>query len=402
MNSKLNFKSKNIINLENLWNIFLQKVLNISTKIQSKVENILDKKNQLKTQNQQKEIDKQYYKNVYWYTNSKWEDFAVFTNPITDEIEYIFWVSKKNHIPNDFQINAIKLKWKFREKYSESFKKIKKTQKQVKIVKYALDFRKKLLRWEEKTPLNKSSKKVDIVWKNPNFNWKYEYKNTNWEIFRFIAKNWLIQKIISKNWDNIKPQQKSAIQKFINQNNISKFKILEKTKQKSNLNNSINNSLSSKNIDNSKSLIQNTNQVISDSKNKVEDNLLEVMQIKRKKELEMLYEYLKYDLAEIMKYDFWKKFNKKEKKAAYNIIWELSKKIEKSSSSSWNNFWKTAQILVNNISNYLKYSKYDTEESKKFLTAINSWFISAKRIFLLINDNTSQEEIRFNDVVYSY
>lgn len=402
MNSKINFKSKNILNLENLWNIFLKKVLNISSKIQSKVEKILEKKDQIIAENKQKEIDRQYYQNVYGYTNSKWEDFAVFTNPITDEIEYIFWVNKKNHIPNDFQIDAIKLKWKFREKYKDDFKKVKKTPKQIKVIKYALEFRKKLIRWEEKTPLNKSSKKLDLVWKNPSFNWKFEYKNTKWEIFRFVAKNWLIEKIISKNQENVKPQQKAAIQKFINQNNISKFKNLVQKKsiiqEKSNKNNSLIEEQDKQ--ENAKN--PNINNIINESKSKVEDNLLEVMQIKRKKELEMIFELLKYDLAEIMKYDFWKKFSLKQKKSAFKIIAELSKKIEISNTSSWNNFWKTAHILVNNISNYLKYWKYDTDESQKYLSMINSWFISAKRIFLLVNDKHSQEEINFNDVVYTY
>lgn len=380
LNNKIINNNELLLNLKNK---FLSKYSKIKQDVKSSINSIL--LNSISSEHKEKK-EEVFFKNIYWYTNSKWKDYLIFENKNSWEIDYIFWVNDQNYIPNFLQKKAIILKWNTSRK--NNFKKLIRNQRQENIVNYAI---------KNKQAINnyKKPEKKEIV-KNPEMNWIFEYINKKWILFRFLCVKWKIAKIISNDENKVSYQQKSAIQRFINNKQISKFTKIEIWKKEKTISKNENrDNTIIKNIDNS--IVINNNDI--DQKEKEITNSLK---IKREKELEFLYNILVKDIYEMLKYDFNKKFNNNQKKSALNIIKELSKKIPKSSSNIKRDNNLTAEILINTIQDFLKYWKYDTKKSQEYLTTLQSAFYSSKRIFLKIHNKNQQDNFFSWDVIFSY
>lgn len=75
---------------------------------------------------------------------------------------------------------------------------------------------------------NVLSNKNDTL--NKKITWVYKYTNSKWKVFGFSVVDNVIQNILSSDWKKVSPQQKWAIQRLLNKNQLSKFQLLERKK----------------------------------------------------------------------------------------------------------------------------------------------------------------------------
>lgn len=237
------FENANKEKIENIINELSDILKDFQYDIQTinKVINLKQEIENLEKLNEESDI---FEKNCYIYKNSSWEEILVTIN-WENEISQCAFIVKKWQIVSNIQRNIIKNYWKNNK---NKFVKIIKTPKSKK---YLLEIITRNFYLERKLKNDKKSKKSINQNINSNLNFSWEYTNSKWKIINFKVENWIVQYWYFQNWESINIQQKSAIQRFINQNNFKKFiNIISKWKVEnikkdttSNVENIINNNL---------------------------------------------------------------------------------------------------------------------------------------------------------------
>lgn len=72
---------------------------------------------------------------------------------------------------------------------------------------------------------NISSNHNEVI--NEKITWVYKYTNTKWKSFGLKIVDSIIQNIISSDWKKVSHQQKSAVQRLLNKNKLTRFQLLQ-------------------------------------------------------------------------------------------------------------------------------------------------------------------------------
>lgn len=72
---------------------------------------------------------------------------------------------------------------------------------------------------------NDSSNNSEVL--NEKINWGYLYTNTKWKSFSLKIVDSMIQEIVSTDWNKVSHQQKSAVQRLLNKNKLTRFQLVQ-------------------------------------------------------------------------------------------------------------------------------------------------------------------------------
>lgn len=208
-------ENNNQENIDNIINQLSDILKDFQYDIQTinKVINLKQEIENLEKLNEESDI---FEKNCFIYKNSSWDEILVTING-ENQVSQCAFILKKDKIVSNIQKNIIKNNW---EKSKNKFVKILKTPKSKK---YLIDVITRNFYLERKLKNSLKSRQNINKKINSNLNFSWEYVNSKWKIINFKVENWVVSYWYFQNWDSINTQQKSAIQRFVNQNNFQKF-----------------------------------------------------------------------------------------------------------------------------------------------------------------------------------